>query len=548
VVQQTFYIHAQWIGNHPALRILDNTFSTSKGLKLESGKFEVSRNTFTSNSFIETIGLQGTSNFDHNDFDGRGIALHGSNNTYAIVEHNTFNNCQAALVVDQLSADLNCNEFKNGNVAIYITDGGTVIADDDASNYFYNNTVSINVSYGGSKSSLFLKDGNNEFLLGPSQQNKLHINGVFDFSESVANSLFNSTYASNGDLDVDHNYFELSTTTCLPNMPCPPSGYYSVMPVSIKVYQSFGSPLQNLLGDIQLHIPNNSSDINAICDNGIVSGSEFPMLNYIQSISGNNLGGVVNEYGKNLKSLLIVQSQNISFGSFVASDLETLDTLQTILESEISNPDNSTSELLEIAYELMLTSLEHCYTLGHLDYSINNISASPHVELSRTISLIDSQLVGLNSTDSNDHALIFKYNLDKVMSYRNGAFYSPALGELALRGNWSFSQTDIHRANYWDCIIQAESDVLSGAIDGEEYSLVREGCESTYAGFTYKSETLNELEPGYLYRRSKNSEVGFNIYPNPASDKFKIDFSHKYKSVTLSTQSGNVISRSLETS
>lgn len=536
-------VHAQWLGNHAALRILDNTFSTTTGLKLESGKFEVSRNVFNSNSRIECIGLQGVTKFNHNDLDGGGLYLHGSNNTFATLDYNVFRNGQTSLVVEQMTADLNCNEFTGNVKAIEIFGSGAVVADDNASNYFFNNTISINFSdpNSGSSASLFLKDGNNEFLLGPGQQNKLHINGVFDFVEDVPNSLFTSTYAANGDLDVDNNYFEYSTTTCLPGMPCPPSGYYSVMPVSIKVYENRGMPNQNLVADIQLDISNNAADINAICDNGIIGGAEFPVLNYIQGISSPTLGGVVNTYGKNLKTLLVTQAQNISFGNFVASDLQTLDTLQTILESGITGGDVSTAELLDITYELMLTALENCYTLGHLTYTPSNITGPLHTELSRSIALIDSQLVVLDPADSSDTPLIFKFNLDKAMSYRNGAFYSQALAQLASRSSWSFSTTDVNRSNYWDCIIRAEHDVLTGTIDEEEYTLVRSGCEATYSGFTYKDNSGKELDPGYLYNSFTKEEVKFNVYPNPAVDKFNLDIAFSYDEIILSSQSGVMV-------
>lgn len=537
-------IHAQWLGNHPALRVLDNTFSTTEGLKLESGKFEVSRNVFNGGSRVSTNGIQGASIFNYNDFYGGQIELNGSNNTYAFLTGNKFYNAIGpAVTANQIVLDLQCNEFRNGDVGISIDAAASVVADENASNYFYNNTIGINLTNPnqGPNVSLFLKDGNNEFVLGPNQTNKLHVNGFFDFVDNVPNSLFTSTYANSGGLDVDNNYFELSTVTCLPGMPCPPAGYYSVMPVSIKVYENRGMPNQNLRADVPLYVPNNAANINAICDNGIIGGAEFPVLNYIQGIYSPSMGGVVNTYGKNLKTLLISQAQNISFGNFVAADLQTLDTLQTILESGITGSDVSTLELLDITYELMLTALENCYTLGHLSYSPLNITGTPHAELSRSIALIDSQLVELSPADSSEMPLVFKYNLDKAMSYRNGAFYSHALVQLLTRSNWSFNDTEVKRADYWECIIRAEHDVLSGTIDEEEYTLVRSGCEATYAGFAYKDNSFTELNPGYLYEVNVKQDGKFNVYPNPAVNLFSIDISFSYEEITLSSQSGVVV-------
>lgn len=96
-------------------------------MKLESGKFEVRRNIFDASSHVECIGLQGTSEFDHNNFDGGGIYLHGSNNTFALLNHNTFKNGQTALTVEQLTARLDCNEFRTNDKAIDIVGNGGVV-------------------------------------------------------------------------------------------------------------------------------------------------------------------------------------------------------------------------------------------------------------------------------------------------------------------------------------------------------------------------------------------------------------------------------------
>jgi hypothetical protein len=521
---------AHWLGNHDPLRILDNTFdNVETSLKLESGRFDVQRNTFLNNGGgISTLGLQGFSKFNHNNFDGNVLDLFASNQTTVEVYGNEFKNVNygAAVYLDQTNANFGCNNFISNNLGININYGYAYL-DNESYNYFYDNwrAIAFGLEEQAWQHGLYLNEGYNQFLLGPNGSTNLHVYGSFLFNGSFAGSLPQSNYVTNANgtaMAADFNEFELRQVPCPPNVQCPSSGYIYEMPVSMQVYTP--SPGGFIHGYVELDVPNNLQNISSTCSNANPSEHDHPTLNFVSGLQSPSSGGLVGTTGSNPQDLVIEGIENLSYGDVANNDPNALDMFQTILTSQISNPDNNTSILLEHSYGLMLTALENCFYYDFFQYEGGDTTAVIHNEVQAVQQIIDTALSNLNPQDSGYYRDRFYFNLNKVMSYRNGGFYDAALNHLEFRNNWVLGNEQTQRANYWNCICEAEAGYFSEELSADEYTSAREYCELTYAGYNYKRGVQAENPGGYIFAENASANI-LNLYPQPVINNLNLEFS-----------------------
>jgi len=478
---------------------------------------------------VEGEALQGYSDFSYNTFQHTPLKLYASNQTSVGITGNDFlgvGNVVEGLILNQVSAELQCNRFKNLAMGILLKEG-TAYLNEDAYNHFYGNTVAVNFDplLDATLSGLYLDQGRNEFLLGPGNPiNKRHIIGAFKAdlqSGTYSNALPQSDYqidpnTGKEEMMADNNRFEL--IPCGITAPCP------VMPVDMEVTQPTLPHGSTSLGSVRLHVPNNLGSVNSPCSNVNPNSGVRPVYAFIQSVNAPNDGGLIGGTGNSVKPTLLSAINDLSYQEQVNDDPAALNTFQTIVNGPISNPDASTPLLLSHSKELMLLALENSFTRNFFPFEGENPEAEVHPEVTEVLNLLDNLLGQLNSNDPHYAQKHFTLHLDKVMSLRNGGYYTPALNLLSQSGTWTHNYTQQQRAGYWSCVCQAESDYFSGSLPVEEFGQVLQQCKTQFAGYTYKRNTDASEEPGEGYV-VEDQAPRLKVYPQPVEEVLHLRFS-----------------------
>lgn len=528
-------VWAQWVGGTNQLLFENNLFKlNTNGIFFEGGRLRATGNTFINNSRgLATSAMQGASSLGGNTFkfNNRGTTLHGSKATLIDITNNLFQSNLssggqegAGVMITELTANFHCNDFVGNEYGIWVNLAHAFLQD-GANNYFFGNDVGIRIDHHFDEpSSLYLRDGYNEFLLGNGNSaNRLHLLGIFPFDGDFASSLPRSDYVLNTttnleEMDATNNRFELKMIPNTdPNAPC--CAYE--MPVDMNV-DKFIAPGYSQLFPVKLYLPTNLASVQRDC-NSSNGGGENPTLGYLEANQGLTEGGVFDATSESLLATLSDGIAALSYGENDNNDLVALGKFQFALTGTLSNTDNSTDLMLRQAHDLMLSATENSYLFGDLPHTGGNYALEKPTELTATLGIIGTRLTGLSPQDSSYSYWNFKLHLDKALTYRNAGYYPDALQVLATEGLWATGQ-QLQRTGFWNCICQAEKDYFDETIAPEEYGLALENCRSLYAGASYKRQPgSGERErTGYLFSEPSLVE-GLKFYPQPATDYLTLE-------------------------
>ncbi len=171
----------------------------------------------------------------------------------------------------------------------------------------------------------------------------------------------------------------------------------------------------------------------------------------------------------------------LSIGHFDDGETTTLDHLKEIQEfvsagefcysgSECEGEEFSELDVLILRdlYEYYLSSLSKAYENGHIELN----RADPEGELSPYLDFIiqesDYRLTNEAPNVSASQEIEFYYNLSKAHAYRIGEHYDEALDILQNESLWNSSE-EIQQADYWECVCEAERDLILENISPEQF-------------------------------------------------------------------------------
>lgn len=135
--------------------------------------------------------------------------------------------------------------------------------------------------------------------------------------------------------------------------------------------------------------------------------------------------------------------------------------------------------------------------------------------MQRFIDLLDDELDSLDLTDTVEQNAFFRLTLDKTQVFRVAGNYSNALSIFGSLGGWTFNSTQSMRAQYWQCICDAENQFFTGVITNEDYAQIADQCNINYAGYNYKWQGIDQTFPGVSIKADLAS---LKAFPSPMQD------------------------------
>ena len=131
------------------------------------------------------------------------------------------------------------------------------------------------------------------------------------------------------------------------------------------------------------------------------------------------------------------------------------------------------------------------------------------------------------------------FELLKAQLYRAAEHYDYALAILQ-NDNYFFNTTLKNEADYWNCVCNAENQLLKGNIERSQYEQQIDSChEISTARLGMFMPILGESK---INKRENENQI-LGIYPNPAEKLIAVEFTQRVEevSVELSDQSGRLI-------
>ncbi len=498
---------AHWFGGGQNLNFQNCKFrNNSTGFQLDGGSASFINCDFLNNNYTGFGGaaISGLSRVVQCDFEdnllginvlsGEGGALEVSNSNFLFNED--------GLKANYVDVASRCSNYKDNTGDGIFGFASVLRLDDGAGNEFDNNEdAAIRLGGPGEETEIYLLDGQNTFSLG------------FQGDDYLDGQLFEhppqSVYAAEDVINANNNKMPLTAG--------------NVMPVDLEYYKAGSNTTHSL---ITLHIPNNLTTTSPACD---ANGNPDPNpldphpSSYaapFQRVSGS--GGILvgGEWpaGYTLKQAFLNMTDSVTFSEEPLSDGWATQRGTELLNATLSNPDSSTERLKYLGYKLMLKALNNAYQYGDL---LNNEGEQnlSNDTVASVVAIIDENIAGLDTAQSDYDQMNFRFHLDKAQTYRVAGHYVEAIDVLNNSSNWTVGIEQTQRALYWHCICDAEKQYYEGLVPAEEMTYMKDWCESHYAGYNYKTlppSPEQEKSRGYVV---KNGEiVSVKFFPQPAGE------------------------------
>ncbi len=497
---------AHWAGGGSALPLQNCEFRNNFiGLQLDGGNVNMNLCNFHDNyTGISGAGMSGISSIRATDFDTHtwGLVVKGQIGSTLEITNSSVEYCYNGMLAEGIDVTGRCNLFgDNTNLGSQFKNANFHI-EEEAGNRFLNNKIGIQLSGDGSRTGVYLNEGQNEFQLG--------IQGTNYIKGHVSQQRPNSNYVSANLIDADYN-----------QMPLVYQNQAYTMPVNI----TYGSNATML----QLHIPHNLTSTTSPCGgNGVVYDNPYRYA--IQKVSGN--GGILigidypEEYS--FKQALLDITDSVSYSDEVLGDDWALHRCLQVLNSPLSNVDADSAVLANNGYLLMLKGLNNVYHTGNLQ----NNEGEPGVvndTVQDVVTIINGRIGQLNPLQADYDELNFLLNLDKAQAYRVAGYYVEAMSVLNNSAAWTSDFEQTQRADYWKCITDAEKQYFEGLIEPEEMAYMKDACESQYAGYNYKTLPPDGSDggiSGYVVENQRMATLEF--FPQPVREFLTAEISPSY--------------------
>ena len=508
------------------IEVIDCDFSYNlHALRVDGGNFRFNQNdaNHSIGRAIDANAISGTSYIGGNNFLQTGtnfykiydaVELVGQQGSMLHLSNNHFTGFAKALDLDNVDLLANCNTIEQNSIGIQ-SDNGLLFLNEEASNTFkLNDAAHLDLMANASGHGLYLRGGFNSF--------KKSANASATFAHITANF---HCYFPLGDylpggtiLDVNYNKFEI-----LPVQ----QGQVNLFPMQIE-YCTNPNQYFNLNVD---YAENNNST--PLCNSQNPTGFEGHVLHSaVEQFSG--FGGKVSSPGYFTDYPLVAGLQeaidSLSLPEQEGNDHWALEQFNAILTGTLSVNNVASEGLLNIAYQGAFMALNNAYTNGALQHNGEEFIPKPDV-LINLENIVQGKINALDATDSADHNLVFKYNLDKVQAARVGGYYADALNRLA-QNNWQFNYTQSQRKGYWECVCEAENEYYQGALPEEEFAYELQACRTTFAGYAYKRaqtqapKTLHEMPQA------------LQVFPQPVKSDLNVQLTKPFNGeVTISVRS-----------
>ena len=239
-----------------------------------------------------------------------------------------------------------------------------------------------------------------------------------------------------------------------------------------------------------------------------------------------------------LDSAVLVAASHLDDG-----DLTTIDYLKEIMEYVSENGHcypgavdcnqhamtDTDILILRDAYQYYLTALSNAYRNGLIELNRANPAGEESEYLTFIINETNHRLVYQVPNVGAIDELEFYYNISKAHAYRMGEHYNEALAILDNQELWHTSR-EMAQANYWQCVCEAEKDLIQEVVSPDEFSYTLEACRTNLAT---KKERYAPNFGGVLIETAELTEPEVSLAPNPSHGTTHIIFSQPAESGTF---------------
>lgn len=448
------------------------------------------------------------SEFNNNGYSGIKFDSQ-SNSTLNLRSSELNDNYQHGVEVEWGVLQANCSEFnRNGYAGIYAKDKSEInLAGVSKNSIRYNNTgILFNMA-----KSIRIENGYNNF-----SGNQYYLLG-----EMMPDNYYTPNTSPYG-IDIDNNLM--------------PSTLPNTLPISLYYFD------QSYNGYTQLPMNGWTQNLNwweCVCINIVIT----PNYDNYKPFDGKITTSVIstprfpNTY---LIDALRLAAMQMSYGDDYVGN----DTLAIAMFKEAFNnipPTINEDEHWAIDYSLglMITSLTNAIKQKLIDPN----RALDGMPVDEYVGMIAQEIQNrLNDVDyANQYAEEQEayFHLLMAQMYRAAEHYDYALNILQ-NDNYFFNTTLKNQADYWNCVCNAENQLLKGRIERSEYQMQIDSChEMSNARLGMFMPILGETN---VNESSKENQI-LGIYPNPAEQLIAIDFTLNVEEVyiELNDLSGRLI-------
>jgi len=448
------------------------------------------------------------SEFNNNGFSGIKFDSQ-SNSTLSLRSSELNDNYQHGIEIEWGGLQANCSEFnRNGYAGIYAKEKSEInLAGITKNSIRYNNTgilfnmaKSIRIENGYNNFS-----GNQYYLLGEMMPDNYYIPNTSPYG-----------------IDIDNNLMPAS----LPN----------TLPISLYYFD------QAYNGYTQLPMNGWNQNMNSyqcICLTSIIISNydNYKIFEGLPSISVINTAHFPNTY---LIDAFKSAAMQMSYGKEYPGN----DTLAIAMFKEIFNiiPPNINEEeqwAIDYSLGLMITALTNAIEQELIDPN----RAMDGMTVDKYVAMIGQEIQ--NRLNDIEYANIYAqeqeayYQLLLAQMYRAAEHYDYALSILQ-NENYFFNTTLKNQADYWNCVCNAENQLLKGYIERSEYQMKIDSCHEIS---TAKQAMFMPIFGETKVNDNSNVNQILGIYPNPTEQLIAVDFALNVDMVyiELSDLSGKLI-------
>jgi hypothetical protein len=228
----------------------------------------------------------------------------------------------------------------------------------------------------------------------------------------------------------------------------------------------------------------------------------------------------------------------VSTNEEIFDDLQAINRFNEILGS-VSAPFTDIEQIaIEKAVEMMVTALNNIYEQGLIPRNGAALNEDEHPYLELVTNQIASRLGGTNISAEQ----LFNYNLLLAQTYRMAEHYDYALSVL---GNLqTASGVNLTETEYWQCVCDAENNLLLGQIEPDQFSYQLEACRTMLYAMQ-KRQPVPMHGTSEVQSAVEQEGIAKAIFPNPTSSVLVVDLGEMNSSVSVEiiATSGVVVQR-----
>lgn len=213
-----------------------------------------------------------------------------------------------------------------------------------------------------------------------------------------------------------------------------------------------------------------------------------------------------------LHQALADAARKVSNPEGVYNDLLAIARFNEIL-SNINGPlTDAEMQATRFAAELMIAALNNAYEQGLVPQNGGTEGNPEHPYLQLVTGQINN-LMANAGLSAEEH---FNLTLALAQTYRMAEHFDYALGVLDSAANPVTAEELLH-TEYWQCVCQAEEQLVQEAITPDQFSIELENCRGLLAQFNKWQQVL---VPGYTEVSNTNGQANLfaPLYPNPAGN------------------------------